>query len=554
MRNLKTISTCIRFIICIIFCSACQDICELDDNVTYHYNVEVDARFKGDVIPNLVSNINVWNMSSTFKNPSLNAETNIFDFVEYIQLMTATGGSPERDLFENPADKSTIQDYKFENLIENCRGILSLGCKPHIKLGNVPSKFTKDYKTASFGVNVYAPEDYKAYYDYIRDIVQALVDTFGKEEVKMWHWGVLTEYENSDWFIGINGTPESASNEFCKLYDWTVQAVIDVLGDDIYIGAHSMTVTEGLWDEEIFIRHIAIEKNHCTGKIGTRINYLSTSFYDVEPGIPTSGKQLAECIDYLKTTAEKYGLTDLVFGVDEGRILYGSSGVMSCDLFSRTVGYTYMAAYDARLYPHLLNSGGSYLSSWDYLSEGLFEGNPSISYHVAKNIHTMAGMNRIQTYINAEKSSKNTEVGAIAGVDLQTGKMCIMIYNFGNSLNYASKAEISFFIKTEYEKDEYSISIFKVDDNCNWFDEWVEDCQNLGITNSMFSQSPDDACGIIHTLNNEWAKEQYWALFPKYKICSELIPETSTIQSYSPGILSFNDTIPPNTVWFIHVE
>ena len=191
--------------------------------------------------------------------------------------------------------------------------------------------------------------------------------------------------------------------------------------------------------------HIAIEKNHCTGKIGTWINYLSTSFYDVEPGIPTSGKQLAECIDYLKTTAEKYGLTDLVFGVDEGRILYGSSGVMSCDLFSRTVGYTYMAAYDARLYTHLLNSGGSYLSSWDYLSEGLFEGNPSISYHVAKNIHTMAGMNRIQTYINAEKSSKNTEVGAIAGVDLQTGKMCIMIYNFGNSLNYASKAEISFF-------------------------------------------------------------------------------------------------------------
>ena len=161
-------------------------------------------------------------------------------------------------------------------------------------------KFTKEYKTAAFGVNVCAPEDYEAYYRYIKAIVQALADTFGEKEVKRWHWGVFTEYENADWFIGTDGTPENAADEFCKLYDWTVQAVIDVLGEDIYIGAHSMTVTEGLWDEEIFIRHVATGKNHCTGKIGTRISYLSTSFYDVEPGIPTSGKQLAECINYVR--------------------------------------------------------------------------------------------------------------------------------------------------------------------------------------------------------------------------------------------------------------
>jgi hypothetical protein len=315
-----------------------------------------------------------------------------------------------------------------------------------------------------------------------------------------------------------------------------------------------MTVTEGLWDEEIFIRHVATGKNHCTGKVGTRISYLSTSFYDVEPGIPTSGKQLAECIGYLKTTAEKYGLTDLTYGVDEGRILYGKSGKTSRDLFSRTVGHTYMAAYDARLYAHLLNAGGSYLSSWDYLSEGLFEGNPSISYHVAKGIHAMAGMSRIQTDIKASQSLLKTEVSAVAGTDSQSGKISIMIYNFGNSLTYASKAEVHLSIKTESTKEEYNISTYKVDNNCNWFDEWVDDRRKLGIENSMFKQSPDDACGILHTLNNEWAKEQYRSLISKYKICSELIPETSTIQSCSPGTLMFDITLPPNTVWFIHIE
>jgi hypothetical protein len=274
----------------------------------------------------------------------------------------------------------------------------------------------------------------------------------------------------------------------------------------------------------------------------------------VEPGIPTSGKQLAECIGYLKTTAEKYGLTDLTYGVDEGRILYGKSGKTSRDLFSRTVGHTYMAAYDARLYTHLLNSGGSYLSSWDYLSESLFGGNPSISYHVAKNIHAMAGMNRIPTTINANISPQNIEVGAVAGVDPQSEKACIMVYNFGNSLAYAAKADIYLSIKTESRKDEYDISTFKVDDDCNWFDEWVDDRRILGIENSMFKQSPADACGILHTLNNEWAKEQYRSLLSKYKLCSVLVPETRTIPSYSPGALDFDITLPPNTVWFIHIE
>ena len=554
MQNLRNISIngCL-FIICVILLSACEDTLLLDKKVTKYYNVEVNATSKGKIIPNLVSNLNVWNMSSTFRNPSPNEDVNIFDFVEYIQLMTATGGSPERDLFLNPADKSTLKDYKFENLIENCRGILSLGCKPHIKLGNIPSKFTKEYKTGNFEVNVYAPEDYMAYYTYIKAIVQALADNFGKEEVKTWHWGVFTEYENQDWFIGTDGTPANAANEFCKIYDWTVQAVIDVLGEDIYIGAHSMTVSEGLWDEEIFIRHIATGKNHATGKTGTRVSYLSTSFYDSEAEIPTSGKQLAECIDYLKTTAEKYGLSGLVYGVDEGRILFGEPGATARDLSSRTVGHTYMAAYDARLYTHLLNSGGSYLSSWGYLSENLFEGNPSISYHVARNIHSMAGMNQIQTIVKGNIPSLNKEVGALAGVDSQSGRICLMIYNFGRSLAYGSKAEVNLSIKTGSEKEEYNIRTYRIDDDCNWFDEWVEDRRELGIRNDMFSWSPDDACGVIHTLNIEWAKEQYRSLFPKYKTCSELIPQTCTISGLH-GTLSLDVCLSPNTVWFIYVE
>lgn len=86
-------------IISVFILSACQDIYDLEKNTVNHYDLEVDAALKAEVIPNLVSNLNVWNMNDIFRNPSPNEENNIFDFVEYVQLMTATGGSPERDLF-----------------------------------------------------------------------------------------------------------------------------------------------------------------------------------------------------------------------------------------------------------------------------------------------------------------------------------------------------------------------------------------------------------------------------------------------------------------------
>ena len=44
--------------------------------------------------------------------------------------MQCTGGTADRDLFVDPYDTSTMTDYKFDKLIENCRGILSLGAKP----------------------------------------------------------------------------------------------------------------------------------------------------------------------------------------------------------------------------------------------------------------------------------------------------------------------------------------------------------------------------------------------------------------------------------------
>jgi hypothetical protein len=79
--------------------------------------------------------------------------------------MQCTGGTADRDLFVDPYDTTTMTDYKFDKLIDNCRGIIEIGAKPHLKLGGVPIKFTSGYEMGGFDMNVYPPDDYNVYYD-----------------------------------------------------------------------------------------------------------------------------------------------------------------------------------------------------------------------------------------------------------------------------------------------------------------------------------------------------------------------------------------------------
>ena len=127
--------------------------------------INVDISETGDTIPNVADNLNYWAMGEQFYNPEKNEKYDVFEFVQYIQLMQCTGGTADRDLFEDPYDTSTFTDYKFDGLLKNCRGILELGAKPHLKLGGVPIKFTSGYEMGGFDMNVYPPDDYNVYYD-----------------------------------------------------------------------------------------------------------------------------------------------------------------------------------------------------------------------------------------------------------------------------------------------------------------------------------------------------------------------------------------------------
>ncbi len=528
-------------------------------NIVNDYEFTVDTSQVGDVLSNPVSNVNVWSIDGNpFVDKQANEENNIFDFVSYVQFMQCTGGNADRDLFVDPLNKNVLDDYDFTTLIENCRGVLNLGAKPMLKLGSVPLKYSaKADPDAYFGTNIYPPDDYDVYYDYIAAIIQALVDEFGKEEVLTWRFGVMTEYENSAWFMANNESPNDSAVEYCKLYDYTTAALVDVLGDGVFVGAHSMTVTEGLWDEAVFIEHCANGTNYKTGKKGSPLCYLSASFYDAKPGEYTSGYTLPETIAYLRSTAERVGFNNLLYGIDEGRILEGkTSGADSAELFNRTCGQTYQAAYDARLYKQMFENGINYFSAWGYLSNGLLDGNPTVSYHVAKQVSKFEGAKIVSTQTTSKGCIPFAEVDAVSAYNEETQSVQIMAYNFKNKLNYRAAAELTINVSVpQFDGKTVTVTKHVVDDNCNYFDEWTEDRKTYGIGDDCFAWSPDDPCiDTSTTLRDENARNIYFnELYAKYTECSKLLP-TSESLTVENGTLSLAIDLEPHAVVFYEIE
>ncbi len=525
-------------------------------------SVVVNTEKTGEEIPAIVDNVNLWDMGESFYNPEITSEYNIFEFVKYVQLMQCTGGTEDRDLFKDPLDTSTMTDYDFESLIKNCKGILKLGAKPHLKLGGVPLKFTENYEMGGFGMNPYPPDDYNVYYNYINAIAKALVEEFGLEEVRSWRFGCMTEYENRDWFKAKTDTDDeevlakATAEEYCKLYDYTVKALTDVLGDDICVGAHSMTVTEGLWDEEIFIKHVAEGKNYATGKTGTPIKFLSASFYDVCPGEYTSGKTLPETIGYLKNLAEKYGLTDLFYGVDEGRILNGNaSGNVGRELLQRVTGYTWQASYDARLLKQGADNGLNYFSSWGLLSNGLTDGYPTVSYYVAENFSKFSGSKRAETIIKSSLAL-GVEADALSAWNEETKTLRVMVYNFKNDIDFKNKLDMNLSIAVpQFDGKEVMITKKVINDDCNFFDEWQADRKAYKITDDKFSWSPDDpSLDNPTTLADEEAIKLYKSeLRDKYIEKSKLTPNEIT-ETVKDGKLTITETIDAGNVAFYEIK
>ena len=514
---------------------------------------EVDALSPGRTLPNVQKMLVKWQLKGDdFAAVRRNAEFDVLEFAEYAEIMGATGGNPERDMFKAPENREVHDDYDFQRLVSGCRALLKLGLKPYLKLGNVPQKLSSDIDFGRFTMNIRPPVDYDAYGRYMAACAKTLLDAFGRDELLKWRFAVLTEFENAGWFRDASGGAEETFAAYCRLYEVTVDAFSRTVSPELAFGAHAMACAEGLWDERRFIRHAAEHR--------LPLKFVTASFYDMQPDKFNRKATLPRTIAHLRNAAESAGLTNLVYGVDEGRVLFGlAKGASGNALPMRIVGDTYQAAYDARIVKQLFDSNADYFAAWGYLSgpDTWLEGLPSVSFHVARETAKFKGMQRLPVKSAGGGVRAGIEADAVAALSPDGETLRIMAYAFTNRLFSAGSttAKIAVKVPARWRGREVAVTRRRIDDDANWFDEWRKERNRRGIGDERFSWSPDDpapchAHGLLSSADKDLFRGK---IEPKLRDCARVKPMSWKERLDADGTLSLICELADNSVVFFDV-
>lgn len=215
--------------------------------------------------------------------------------------------------------------YDFEVFDKIFDTILKTGCKPFVELGFMPYDLVdKSFVEEGDPWNrqsIYQrygwacpPKDYDRWRELISTVVGHLVDRYGAEEVETWYFELWNEPDLDYYWKG-------SVEEFCKLYDYTVAGIVDVL-PSAYIGGPATTgPVQGSKSAsflDAFLHHCRYGTNYVTNKTGTRLDFISFHIkgggfpFDLRPkkdfpSIHTMLQQLSLGLDII----EKYGYKGL---------------------------------------------------------------------------------------------------------------------------------------------------------------------------------------------------------------------------------------------------
>jgi hypothetical protein len=470
--------------------------------------------------------------------------------------MTATGGNATRDLFLDPNDRNTLTDYAFEPLLAACRHIVAVGMKPMIKTGAVPLKFCAAPNIGTFGVNTLPPDDFNAYHTYIKAIGLALVGEFGMDEVKTWSFGVLTEFENWDWYYipGPSGAADVQASKlaYFKLYDYTVDALQQALGrENLTIGAHAMQCVAGMWPVQDFINHCAKGNNYATGATGTQLDFLAASFYDVKPGEFAGQKDLAATVGQLKKWAKDAGLTGLRFGVDEGRILGGADDK---ELSARVVAMSYQGAADARMFKTMIENDIDWFANWDGATDMWNMGPEPVSTHVAFLGYRMHADRYIRPKTRGIPMHWRSRVNGVGGYDSAANTARFMVYNFHPDPDTKTAEPVRVTIKGLEAIDSTTVTVREYvidDDHANFWPLWWQDQLDRGLTDadygwSKYSNHP------LSVLQNHADQQFFRDNLARYREAAEL-KYTETEVAVEGGKITLTPTLQHHGVVFYEI-
>ena len=503
----------------------------------------------GDLLPNLSSMAVAWDGRRLKWTPS--GRYPVTNFVESVELMTATGGNAERDM-----------DEGFKPLLDLCRKALDYGLKPYLKLGNVPVRFTAGCDPrrkklggadgGAYGLNIRPPDDYEAYGRYMRSCAAALRDAFGRDEVRSWRFSVLTEANNcgrdgdNGWFAAKGGDRAATKAAFLRLYDVTVKAFEAELGEGLAIGTHLLYPCQ---DDLASFTYADV----LAGCSPLRILPVSYYFGNPDGDLIEQAGQLPDLAEMMRAAGGR-----VISGIDEGRICFSRPGAKSKDLRTRTVGQSYQAAFNVRMAKSVLDAGGSYIASWGFFAgeDPLFAGVPTFDYFTAREIAKFAGMRRCAARTDGTPPEKEA-VDAIAAVSQDGRTMRVAVSRLRDKLEFTDSFDTTVRIVLPAElraAGRLTVSELTLDDRNNWFVDWERERREKGIKDADYWASPDDP-NPLFSLADDSAKAFFKSRMSAYAAkADQIVPRAASLPVPPDGVLSLPVSFRGNGAVFFELE
>lgn len=348
---------------------------------------------------------NFWNVfpvtdQAPFKDDGKHDELRrLYPVAKYINCVRFLGG---RDLTKDDYFRGIDDDgnavCNFTDAMELLAGIRKCGFTPWIVLDNVPAAMSEEPTKNKYG-NTEPPADYKVWTSYVRQLVQALIGRFGRDEVSAWRFRVGTEPDLSPghW----SGTKE----EYLAHYDHTVAAVLRVLPDaDIGPGniLDPVKNEQRGWGLEI-IDHCAVGRNYSTGEIGTPMRFFASSYYTA---VGVSDERFDQVIETILARLGKYPqFADVPVEVHEFGILSEGGKLLAGD--GTEFGGSWAAHMARKIYGQ--HVGRVYQWHWNTTKAG---GLSIPVTHVLRMLEQMVGASRLSAVTSQE--SESDDIGCIA--------------------------------------------------------------------------------------------------------------------------------------------
>lgn len=182
-----------------------------------------------------------------------------FNYIRMHGLLTDDMGVYHEDKNGNPEYNYQYIDVLFDYL-------QSIGIKPFVELGFMPSALASGSKTIFWWRgNVTPPKDYNKWADLIKNLTVHFTERYGAEEVKTWYFEVWNEPNLDGFWAGTQA-------EYFKLYQYSVNAIKSV-NKDFRVGGPA--TAGAAWVPEMI--------NFCS-KNALPLDFISTHSYGVKQG------------------------------------------------------------------------------------------------------------------------------------------------------------------------------------------------------------------------------------------------------------------------------